>query len=89
MTSLQQASGGSTALPRGRLAENVLHFVRVLRHTGMPVGPAKVIDALSAVQVELLGRLRAPDVSPADEAALRNVIGVTINGIAAGLRNTG
>ena len=50
MTSLQQASGGSTALPRGRLAENVLHFVRVLRHTGMPVGPAKVIDALSAVQ---------------------------------------
>ncbi len=47
------------------------------------------VDALSAVQVELLGRLRRPDLAPADEAALRNVIGVTINGIAAGLQNTG
>jgi uncharacterized protein len=34
----------------GRLAENVLHFVRVLRAAGLPVGPAKVLDALSAVQ---------------------------------------
>ena len=47
------------------------------------------VDALSAVQVELLGRLRAPGVTPADAAALRTVIGVTINGIAAGLQNTG
>ena len=47
------------------------------------------VDALSAVQVELLGRLRAPDLAPADEAALRTVIGATINGIAAGLQNTG
>ena len=47
------------------------------------------VDALSAVQVELLGRLRRPDLAPADEAAIRNVIGVTINGIAAGLQNTG
>ncbi len=47
------------------------------------------VDALSAVQVELLGRLRAPDLAAADEAALRTVIGVTINGIAAGLQNTG
>jgi uncharacterized protein with von Willebrand factor type A (vWA) domain len=37
-------------LPRGQLAENVLHFVRVLRATGMPVGPAKVIDAIAAVE---------------------------------------
>jgi uncharacterized protein with von Willebrand factor type A (vWA) domain len=34
----------------GRLAENVLHFVRVLRAAGLPVGPAKVLDALSSVQ---------------------------------------
>ena len=34
----------------GRLAENVLHFVRVLRRAGIPVGPAKVLDALSAVE---------------------------------------
>ena len=39
-----------TALPRGRLAENVLHFVRVLRTAGLPVGPAKVIDAIAAVE---------------------------------------
>ena len=37
------------ALPHGKLAENVLHFVRILRATGIPVGPAKVIDALAAV----------------------------------------
>ncbi len=37
-------------LPHGRLAENVLHFVRILRATGVPVGPAKVIDALAAVE---------------------------------------
>ncbi len=39
-----------TVLPRGHLAENVLHFVRVLRTAGLPVGPAKVIDALAAVE---------------------------------------
>ncbi len=47
------------------------------------------IDALSAVQVELLARLRAPGLSTAAAAALRGVIGATINGIAAGLQNTG
>jgi uncharacterized protein with von Willebrand factor type A (vWA) domain len=35
---------------QGRLAENVLHFVRVLRAAGLPVGPAKVLDAIEAVQ---------------------------------------
>ena len=33
-----------------RLAENILHFARVLRAAGLPVGPAKVIVALEAVQ---------------------------------------
>ena len=49
------------------------------------------IDALSAIQVELLGRLRRGDVRGADEATppIRNVMGATINGIAAGLQNTG
>ncbi len=47
------------------------------------------VDALSAIQVELLGRLRDPALPPADAVALRAVIGVTINGIAAGLQNTG
>ena len=49
MTSLAAASPGFE-LPKGRLADNVLHFVRLLRRTGMPVGPAKVLDALNAVQ---------------------------------------
>lgn len=39
------------ALPGGRLAENVVHFARVLRAAGMQVGPAKVIDALQALQI--------------------------------------
>ena len=34
----------------GHLAENVLHFVRVLRAAGLDLGPAKVLDALGAVQ---------------------------------------
>ena len=33
-----------------RLAENILHFARVLRVAGLPVGPAKVIAALEAVE---------------------------------------
>ncbi len=41
---------GAMLLPRGQLAENVLHFVRVLRAAGLPVGPAKVIDAIAAVE---------------------------------------
>ncbi len=50
------ARGGSTglpagfaAVPRGLLADNILNFVRVLRRAGLPLGPAKVIDALAAV----------------------------------------
>jgi uncharacterized protein with von Willebrand factor type A (vWA) domain len=33
-----------------RLAENIIHFARVLRRAGLPIGPVKVIDALHAVQ---------------------------------------
>ena len=43
------AASAVSTLPKGRLAENVLHFVRVLRAAGLPVGPAKVIDAIAAV----------------------------------------
>jgi len=46
------------------------------------------VDALSALQVELLGRLRsAPAGSEAER--LRRIVGATVNGIAAGLQNTG
>ena len=48
------------------------------------------IDPLNYIQVELLRRLRAlPDPESAEADALREVIFLTINGIAAGLKNTG
>ncbi|HEY5863473.1 MAG TPA: VWA domain-containing protein [Casimicrobiaceae bacterium] len=50
MSFLVGGAGAPPLVPRGRLAENVLHFVRVLRGAGIPVGPAKVLDALDAVE---------------------------------------
>ncbi len=48
------------------------------------------IDPLNFIQVEMLRRLRAlPDPESSEAADLREVVIVTINGIAAGLRNTG
>ncbi|HEX6792558.1 MAG TPA: VWA domain-containing protein [Casimicrobiaceae bacterium] len=51
------AGGSEGAKPRawgdhatGHISDNVLHFVRVLRAAGLPVGPAKVIDALAAIE---------------------------------------
>ncbi|MBT5266220.1 MAG: VWA domain-containing protein [Rhodospirillaceae bacterium] len=34
----------------GRLGENIMHFARVLRAAGLPVGPGKVIDAIKATR---------------------------------------
>lgn len=42
----------------GKLAENIMHFARVLREAGIPVGPGSVIDALDAAQC---GSLRTRD----------------------------
>ena len=39
------STGGS-----GRLAENVMHFARVLRAAGLAVGPGSVLDALDALK---------------------------------------
>ena len=53
---------------------------------------APYIDALSAIQVELLGRLRRAEDAGEDLVStgpIRAVVGATINGIAAGLQNTG
>jgi phosphoenolpyruvate carboxylase len=48
------------------------------------------VDPLNYIQVEVLHRLRAlPEPESAEAKSLREVIVVTINGIAAGLRNTG
>jgi uncharacterized protein len=40
----------------GKLAENVMHFARVLRATGLPVGPDRVLDALDALQISGIER---------------------------------
>ncbi len=48
------------------------------------------VDPLNYVQVEMLRRLRAlPDPEGDEAQAIREVVSITINGIAAGLRNTG
>ncbi|MBH0236942.1 vWA domain-containing protein [Methylobrevis albus] len=41
--------------PGGRFADNIVHFARVLRKAGLPVGPAAVIDAVGAVSAAGIG----------------------------------
>ncbi|MCC7483628.1 MAG: VWA domain-containing protein [Burkholderiales bacterium] len=45
--------------PGGRLAANIAGFARLLRGAGLPVGPARVLDALAAL--ELAGMERRDD----------------------------
>ena len=44
---------GSYSLPEGKtgslMSENIMHFARVLRRAGLPVGPGQVLNALRAV----------------------------------------
>lgn len=40
--------------PSGKLAANIMHFARVLRVAGLPVGPSAVLDALDAAQAGTL-----------------------------------
>jgi uncharacterized protein len=50
------------------LAENIVHFTRVLRHAGMPVGPDRALAAIAAV--ETVGLDRRADVHAALSAVL-------------------
>jgi uncharacterized protein with von Willebrand factor type A (vWA) domain len=54
----------------GQLAQNIVHFARVLRRAGLPIGPAKVVDALQAVQA--VGVDRQDDFYSALQAVLVN-----------------
>ncbi len=47
--------GEAHAPSSGKLAQNIMHFGRVLREAGLPVGPASVLDAIDAA---LSGSLR-------------------------------
>src|SRR3954447_18948605 len=38
-------------LSEGRLAENVMHFARLLRAAGLRVGPDRVVDAVKALEI--------------------------------------
>jgi uncharacterized protein with von Willebrand factor type A (vWA) domain len=38
-------------LSEGRLAENVLHFARLLRAAGLPIGPDRVLDCVRALEI--------------------------------------
>ena len=54
MLLIPEASAG-----RGKLAENVMHFARILRGAGLRVGPDRVIDCMQAI--ELAGTARRDD----------------------------
>jgi uncharacterized protein with von Willebrand factor type A (vWA) domain len=41
---------------RGRLAENVMHFARLLRAAGLRIGPDRVIDCVRALELAGCGR---------------------------------
>ena len=50
------------------LADNVVHFARVLRSAGMPVGPDRVLAGLEAI--EAVGLARRDDVHAALSAVM-------------------
>lgn len=63
----------------GRMAENVMHFARVLRKAGLPIGPGRVVEALEAIAVvgiarrdDLYWTLHAVFVSRRDQRELFN-----------------
>jgi len=67
---------------------NLLEEEPVTQHAVQLRNP--YVDPLNYIQVEMLRRIRALPDQEGDEAqSIREVISITINGIAAGLRNTG
>jgi phosphoenolpyruvate carboxylase len=67
---------------------NLLEEEPVTQHAVQLRNP--YVDPLNYIQVEMLRRIRALPDQDSDEAqSIREVITITINGIAAGLRNTG
>ncbi|MGE0735462.1 MAG: VWA domain-containing protein [Alphaproteobacteria bacterium] len=56
MTAPAPANGnGSTPNGGGSFAANIMHFARVLRRAGLPIGPGRVLTALQAVSTVGLG----------------------------------
>jgi uncharacterized protein len=46
---MNSPSDDTASADGNRLAENIMHFARVLRAAGLPVGPGKVLDGVRAV----------------------------------------
>ena len=44
------AANQNKPFPSGKLAENIMHFARILRGAGLPIGSGAVLDALDAAQ---------------------------------------
>lgn len=42
-------------LPQGRLGDNIVHFARLLRAAGLPIGPGRTLTAFHAVKAAGLG----------------------------------
>jgi phosphoenolpyruvate carboxylase len=70
-----------------RAREQLLESAPVLRRSIEVRNP--YVDPLNLLQVELLGRLRSLPEGAPDREAVRAALLVTVNGIAAGMRNTG
>jgi hypothetical protein len=51
-----EIAAGVEALEGGRLAENIMHFARLLRAAGLAVGPGQMLDAIAAVEAAGIGR---------------------------------
>ena len=57
----------SETQPASRLAANVMHFARLLRRAGLPVGPAETIaaqQALTQIDLGVAAPRRAPRCAP-------------------------
>lgn len=56
MTHADQHSSDLQRAAGGRLFENIMFFARILRAAGLPLGPGRVLDAMTAIQAVGLAR---------------------------------
>jgi len=52
---MTESTAASRSVPPGRLAENVMHFARVLRDAGLPVGTDRILLAYDALRAGGIG----------------------------------